>query len=136
MESRTILKKVDKNHFDEIEVTSRLLNIIFDMPIDRQLELLELLDSQGYNGGRRHERTMLKNPWVVVINPDEEPSDSYIKDVSRCGMFIETTRSFTIGEKIIMKFQVPSSKKIFKIVGEVARCQQNGIGVRFRRQLS
>lgn len=135
MEQKIKSRQRDKKHVDEIEVTSRLINIIFDMPIERQLELLKFLDSFGFNGGRRHERTTLKNPWIVAIDPDEEPYDCYIKDVSRCGMFIETRRFFEAGEKIILKFQVPSSKKIFKLVGEVARIQNNGIGVKFKRQL-
>lgn len=136
MEQVLALKRSDKGKVDEIEVTSRLINIIFEMPIDQQIELLEFLDSQGGNPGRRHERTSLKNPWIVMIDPEEEPSECFIKDISRCGMFIETTRKFQVGEKIVMKFQMPSSRKIFRIIGEIARCQENGIGVRFKRQIS
>lgn len=135
MEQNTVLKIRNKKPLDEIEVTSRLLNIIFDMPVIQQLELLKLLDSNGYSGARKHERTNLKNPWVVMIDPEKEPHASYIKDISRCGMFIETMTPFSVSEKITMKFQVPASQKMFKIVGEVVRCQKEGIGVRFKRQM-
>ena len=42
-------KKVDqkKNNFDEIEVTSRLINIILDMPVEQKLDLLDTLDTSG-----------------------------------------------------------------------------------------
>ncbi len=129
-----MVKKKSKKNLDEIEVTSRLLNLIFDMPVAQQLDLLKLLDSNGYKGARKQERTDLKNPWVVVIDPKKDLQTSFIRDISRCGMFIETTASFSIDEKITMNFQVPASRKIFKIVGDVVRCQKDGVGVRFERQ--
>lgn len=136
MEQKTALKIKENKSLDEIEVTSRLLNIIFDMPVDQQLDLLKLLDANGYRGARKHERTDLKNPWIVMIDPEKEPNASFIKDISRCGMFIETRSPFVISELITMRFQVPASLKIFKIVGEVVRRQKDGVGVRFKRQLS
>ncbi|MBU1196020.1 MAG: PilZ domain-containing protein [Proteobacteria bacterium] len=135
MEQNTALKIIEKKPFDEIEVTSRLLNIIFEMPVKQQLDLLKLLDANGYNGARRHERKNLKNPWIVMIDPEKEPDASFIKDISRCGMFIETKSPFVISELITLKFQVPASRKMFKIVGEVVRRQKNGVGVRFKHQL-
>lgn len=134
--TNTAVKINEKKSLDEIEITSRLLNIIFDMPVARQLELLKLLDENGYKGARKHERTDLKNPWIVMIDPEKEPKESFIKDISRCGMFIETKSPFVISEIITMKFQVPSSRKMFKIIGEVVRRQKNGVGVKFKRQLS
>ena len=137
MEQKTILKTPgNKKNIDETDVTSRLLNMIFDMPVDQQLELLDYLDSNGYSGSRRHERTFLKSPWLALVGQKNELHESFIVDVSRCGMFIETSCVFRIGEKITMKFQVPSSKKIFRIVGEIVRSNKNGVGVKYKRQLS
>ncbi len=123
---------------DEIEVTSRLINMVLDMPVSQQLDLLNTLDSTGYDGSRKQPRTLLKNPWVVMIDPEKKRSvyNHLIRDVSRCGMFIETERSFGVGEKILMTFQMPASQKLFKIVGEIVRYQENGIGVKFKRQLA
>ncbi len=123
---------------DEIEVTSRLINLVLDMPIDEQLNLLNLLDSTGYKGARKQPRTLLKTPWVVMIDPEKKNNlnEHRIKDISRCGMLIETECTFGVGEKILLTFQIPVSKKLFKIVGEVVRFQKNGIGVKFKRQLS
>lgn len=124
--------------FDEIEVSSRLLNIIFEMPVEQQLNLLDQLDTSGYRGSRRHTRNRLKNPWVVLIDCENERNccDYFIREISRCGMFIETQGTFCVGEQITMKFQVPANQKIFKIMGEIVRFQENGIGVKFKRQLS
>ena len=130
--------KARTKNFDEIEVTSRLLNIILDMPIEQQLDLLNRLDTSEYKGARRHTRTYLKNPWVILIDPEKEKTsyDYFVKDISRCGMFIETSQSFSVGQKITIKFQIPARKKIFKIIGEIVRYQKNGIGIKFKRRLS
>lgn len=123
---------------DEIEVTSRLLNMILEMSLQQQLDLLKQLDATGYDGARRHVRTHLKTPWAVFFGPEADKASAVdlIKDISRCGMFIETSRSFSVGEKILVKFEVPSSRKIYKILGEIVRFQKKGMGVKFIRRIS
>lgn len=121
--------------FDEMDVTSRLVNIILDMPAEQQLDLLKKLDKSQYEGARRHERHCLKHPWVIAVDSekDEASHDNFIKDISRCGMFIETRRAFLAGEKVTLSFQVPASQKRYKITGEIVRFQKNGVGVKFKR---
>lgn len=136
------VKQKDSAGYDGIEVTSRLMNIILEMPIAQQLDLLEQLDSNGYNSTRKYVRTYLKKPWVVAVDYKEQvlSDDNYfIKDIGRCGMFIEpaqTDRALGIGESITMRFKMPASQKMYKIVGQIVRFQQNGMGVKFLRQLS
>ena len=130
----------ENKYFDEVAITSRLLNIILDMPIDQQCKLLYSLDKSGCKGSRRHTRINLKKPWVVQVDPEKkkQSGDFFINDISRCGMFVEpveTSKSFFVGQNITMKFQIPASKKIFKIVGEIVRLHDNGMGVKFKRQL-
>ncbi len=127
----------DKKNLDEIEVTSRLLNLIFDMPLDHQLKLLKSLDKTGVKGSRQNTRANLKNPWIVQVdaNEDKKANIDYINDISRCGMFIKTSNSFFVGQNITIKFQTPTSKKIFQIIGEIVRLQDNGIGIKFKRQI-
>ena len=139
---KTGVKQKDCTGLDCIEVTSRLLNIILEMPIEQQLDLLECLDSNGYNNTRKYGRTYLKNPWIVAIDYEKQArsDDNYfIKDIGRCGMFIEpakANRSLDIGETITMRFTMPAGKKMYKIVGQIVRFQKNGMGVKFLRQLS
>lgn len=138
MKSPVRHKPPDSRQFDGIDVTSRLMNIILEMPLEQQLDLLEKLDSRKYNGTRRFPRTYLKNPWVVTVNRENEifSDDYYIKDIGRCGMFIEADRTFDVGERVTMQFQMPSSKKAFKIIGKIVRSQDNGIGVKFLKQVT
>ncbi len=127
----------ENKNIDEIEVTSRLLNIIFDMPVDQQLKLLKTLDKTRVKGSRQHARVDLKNPWIVLIDPkeDNKADIDYINDISRCGMFIKTRSSFFVGQNITIKFQNPTSKNVFQIIGEIVRLEDNGIGVKLKRQL-
>lgn len=130
--------KANNSHIDEIEVSSRLINMVLDMPVAQQLDLLNTLDTTGFKGSRKQPRTALKNPWVVVIDPEtkNESYSHHIQDISRCGMFIESDRSFGVGENVMLTFQMPASRKLFKLVGEVVRLQKNGIGVKFKRQFA
>jgi hypothetical protein len=138
MEQPIELTDSQNKEIDEIEVTSRLLNMILEMSLEQQLDLLKQLDATGYDGARRHTRIHLKTPWAVFFDPetDKTPFVDFIKDVSRCGMFIETSRSFSVGEKITIKFEVPSSRKTYRILGEIVRFQKKGIGVKFIRRIS
>ncbi len=129
---------LNNKEIDEIEVTSRLLNIILGMDLEHQLGLLKHLDTVGYGGGaRRHARTCLKKPWAVFFDPGKgkAPCADFIRDISRCGMFIETAQPFSVGEKITVKFEVPTSRKIYRILGKIVRFQENGIGVKFVRRV-
>ena len=122
---------------DDIEITSRLLNIVMDMPVQQQLRLLKKLDASGFSGARRRPRTFLEIPWAVVIDQaagqdDGQGHGSVITDISRCGVFIETPQSFSVGEKILLTFEVPTNRKEYKITGEIVRIHQNGIGVKFK----
>jgi hypothetical protein len=138
MEQPVGLIESQNRDIDEIEVTSRLLNMILEMNLEQQLDLLKQLDATGYDGARRHVRTYLKKPWAVFFDPetDKAPFVDFIKDISRCGMFIETSRSFSVGEKIKVKFEVPSSRKIYKILGEIVRCREKGLGIKFIRRIT
>ena len=51
-------------------------------------------------------------------------------------MFIETNQAFWVDEKIIIKFQMPASQKLYKIMGEIVRFQKTGIGIKFKRKLT
>jgi hypothetical protein len=124
-------------YFDEVEVTSRLLNIILDMSATQQFKILNSLDKSGCQGSRQHARMNAKNPWIIQVDTVQGvKSDEYvINDISRSGMFIESSSSFFVGQNIAVKFQIPVSKKIFQMIVEIVRLQDNGIGVKFKRQL-
>jgi len=84
--------------YNEIEVTSRLLNIILDMSAEQQLSLLDRKNQTGGKDQGRHARRNLKKQWVVQVEPEkgEKQGGSFINDISRCGVFIEFIESSEI----------------------------------------
>lgn len=118
--------------YDGIEITSRLMNIVLEMTLDQQVKLLEKLDEQGYENSRQFSRTCLEKPCVVIVN-NRTQEESYITDICRNGMFIETEQSFKIGERVKLSFRMPASRKILRVTGQIVRSQNNGFGLRFFR---
>ena len=79
-----------ENDFDQIDITSRLLNLIFDMPLELRIRLLKILDKWENEGSRKHAR----KPWVIPIEyaTDDHAFKDVLKDISKGGVFIETKR--------------------------------------------
>lgn len=137
MENPTELSELNGKKIDGIEITSRLMNMILEMKPEEQMDLLKLLDEKGYGGSRRYVRHHLAKPWAVFfeLGKDQTVHADFIQDISRCGMFIESSRSFNVGDKITVRFEVPTSRKIYKILGEIVRLQEKGMGVKFIQQM-
>lgn len=56
-----------------------------------------------------------------------------IQDISASGVFIETRDScFHIGQKIKLSFSLPRLGKLMDIAGEIVRCTETGIGIKFQ----
>jgi len=121
-----------ENNIDEVDITSQLLNLIFDMPVGLKKRLLRILENWENAGYRRHKR----KPWVIPIAyaTDDQTFKGVLKDISKGGVFIETKKSFTVGQTITMKFQLPKGHKLIQATGEIVRSNSRGIGVKFKRQ--
>ena len=55
-----------------------------------------------------------------------------IADISKSGLFIETVRSFNIGEEIIISFNMHGYARPFKIKGSIVCSNRQGIGVQYK----
>jgi len=121
-----------ENNFDEIDITSRLLNLMLDMPVERKIRLIKILDTWENEGSRKHQR----KPWVIPIDyaAEDQAFKDVIKDISKGGVFIETKKSLTVGQTITMNFRLSKSHKLIQATGEIVRSNSKGIGVKFKRQ--
>ncbi len=115
----------------EIAVASRLLNLVLDLPIEKQLELLALKDQLQQKGARKHSRTA----WKVAVEYSNEAQviRDYTKDISSGGVFIETKTPLTPGQELNLKFPLPNYRKLAKVAGEIVWNSPNGIGVKFKK---
>ena len=120
------------NDSEQVNITSRLLNLIFDMSMEKKLKLLKLIDKWESKGARKHNR----KPLLIPIDYTTKylAFKDVIKNISASGVFIETRMPFTVGQDIAMIFRLPKSRKLIQATGEIVRSDSHGIGVKFKRQ--
>ena len=114
-----------------IGVASRLLNLVLDLPIEKQLELLEIMDQMQQDKARKHTR----RAWKVAVeySTGDRVMRDYIKDISSGGVFIETKMPLAVGQELNLKFPLPNYRKLVKVAGEIIWTSPEGIGVKFKK---
>ena len=110
-------------------VTKQLISIILDMPVEEQQDLLQEITERQNKTKRRYQRQSCTKH--VAFSSRNRIFGGQIKDFSEYGVFIESKHSFTIGQPLVMTFEVPNSKEQVRITGKIVRTRPNGIGVKF-----
>ena len=88
------------------------------------------LDNKIHEPNRRKEsRTPCLIPASYKIN--RKLYSSFILDINETGAFIETDRFFSTGDKIVLKFIDPYSRRSSLINGSIAWSSDEAIGVKF-----
>jgi Tfp pilus assembly protein PilZ len=82
---------------------------------------------------RKEPRTSCLIPAHYKIN--RQLYSSFILDINETGAFIETDRSFPAGDKIVLKFLDPYSRRTSLIKGSIAWSRDAAIGVKFNYHL-
>lgn len=83
---------------------------------------------------RKDARKLFEEDHPIIVNcktADAEFNAS-IQDISGSGIFIKTTRPFSIGQEIAMTFKFPKSPKPVMVTGEVVRTTRSGAAVEFK----
>lgn len=89
-------------------------------------------DSSGKDSIRTNPRQRCSVP-VNYVNRDQIFID-YIRDISVDGIFIETSHSFKIGDKISVVIPFSKGNRKVKLKGKIVRSTQDGVGVKFIKQ--
>ena len=125
------------------QVQSELFKFIIDMSEDEKTHLLQQLTKTSYGDEPYQtinlddqESFMRKNPRKICLiavkfQIGDQTIESYIIDISKKGVFIESDEVFTAGQKILMEFKLPNHSHPLKIKGHIARSGPKGIGVKF-----
>ncbi len=114
----------------EPNVIMRLVELITDMPVDKQQALLKDLEKEASKDAREHDR----KSFVMVVDyvTQDRMYKDFIQDISASGLFIETNKTFSIGQNVTLTFPNPNQQEHIKIAGEVVRTTPEGIGVKFK----
>jgi Tfp pilus assembly protein PilZ len=125
------------------DVSSQLCKLIVEMTEEQQVILLEQLESKpvsempertvSLEGNESSMRENPRKPCLINANYTIQDQDfkSYILDISIGGVFIETDKKFTIGQKIVLNFMLPNHQAPFKINGTISWSSPRGFGVKF-----
>jgi Tfp pilus assembly protein PilZ len=117
---RRVLKKYNTNF-------ARLLMMVLEMTEDQQRILLK--NAQQILEKRKKPR----NPCLIpadynVLNMSYR---SFILDINKFGVYIETSGQFAAGQNIILSFDNPFSREKYKLAGEIVWSTADAIGVKF-----
>jgi hypothetical protein len=114
-------------------VTTRLFEIILEMPFkDRRILLKEL--QEKHSQGRRK---FARKPYFMPVDfatPDRAFS-GFIQNISPGGLMLETREVLSVGQQLTLSFMRPKSRNYVKVGGEVVRTVPDGCGVKFNANL-
>ncbi|MBW1859547.1 MAG: PilZ domain-containing protein [Deltaproteobacteria bacterium] len=107
-------------------VTARLIDLISRLPVNAQEVLLKKLEEKTGIYKRKHPR----KPYVseVDFSAGDQAYKELIQDISPSGLFIETRAPLAVGQEITLLLSFPDQERPMKILGEVVRATDEGIG--------
>ena len=113
-------------------ITSRLVDLILKMSAKERQNLLNELEEKYKKGNREFSRKDYKKEVDFVLN--DRIFRGFIQNLSSSGMFIETSESFSEGERITLTFELPEPGEHIKISGKIVRLIPGvGFGVKFNQ---
>ena len=123
-------KQADKLNISVI--TTRLVDLILKMSAKERQTLLNELEEKYKKGNREFSRKDYKKEVDFVLN--ERIFRGFIQNLSASGMFIETSESFSEGQRITLTFELPEPGEHIKVSGKIVRLIPGvGFGVKFNK---
>jgi uncharacterized protein (TIGR02266 family) len=111
-------------------VTARLVDLVSKLPLDAQEVLLTKLEEKTGIYSRKHVRKSYVSE--VDFSTADQAYKELVKDISPGGLFIETRAPLAVGQEITLLLSFPDRERPMKILGEVVRATDQGIGVKFK----
>jgi len=106
-------------------LTDRLFDLVSKMSEEQQADLLKYLSQKT--------RKFDRKTCVLTVDCEVRGSTSldYALDISRGGVFIETTRILDLGEKVRLSLSFRALNKNLKVTGKVVWKSIHGAGIEF-----
>lgn len=104
---------------------------------DKSRDITNLTSDLGMKIHEPNRRKELRTPCLIPAdyNINRRLYSSFILDINETGAFIETDRSFPSGDKVVLKFLDPYSRRASIINGSIAWSSDVAIGVKFNYHL-
>lgn len=110
-------------------ILPELLQLIRNLPVSEQRTLYRELMKKPIK--RKHLR-MASNLEVGYVVDGKEYTDQ-MKDMSYEGLFIETNRSFSVGQKVKLEIPIANSSRFNRTTGVIVRRTRDGIGIKLTK---
>ena len=111
-------------------IISKIIKINLKLKQEQQLKLLRYAEELLIEDKRSSSRKACAIP--INFASQNRIFTDQIKDISKSGLFIETTKPLIVGERVIMSFNINGYDRPFKIRGEIMHANRLGVGVEFR----
>jgi len=111
-------------------ITARLIDLVSKLPLNAQKILLAKLEEKTGIYSRKH----VRKPYIseVDFSNGDQAYKELVQDISPGGLFIETRAPLGVGQEITLLLSFPDRERPMKILGEVVRATDQGIGVKFK----
>jgi uncharacterized protein (TIGR02266 family) len=123
--------KALRENMQESSVTSRLVDLIMKMSDEERERLLRELEEKLSLIKRKYDR----KPYFSIVDYDAKEGSytDFIQNISAGGVFIGTSKAFSVGQEFVLAFPLPISQEHARITGEVVWVGEEGIGVKFKK---
>jgi PilZ domain len=125
------------NELDRNEVRAFIFGIIDDMSDAEMRQLLK--DLEGWQKSKNEKRKYPRRTTLMDITYSSDQRrifEDFVRNISACGLYIETNLVTELDQKLTMTFSHPDSGDPVKVLGKVIRVDSDGIGVQFNKLLS
>jgi hypothetical protein len=112
------------------ETRAFIFQIIDSMPEDEVRQLLKELEDRPKKERRKFDRKDFLSIIDYVV--EDRYYRDFIQNMSENGLFFKPAHTFSVGQTIQITFMSPDYQKPFKINGEIARVNTDGVGVTFK----
>ena len=117
------------NELGRDEIRALIFKEINRMSDVEMRQFYQEFQERQHSKPRKHDR---KDFFMIVdYSVNDQYYRDFIQDISESGVFIRTSQSLSVGQKIQMTFMSPDYQKPFKIKGEIVRIRTDGVGVKF-----
>jgi hypothetical protein len=122
----------ESNGTQSESVTDELIDAIKKLSESQQEYLLQAVkdwidDKRGY--------PRKECQAEVIYSDNNRLVQGMIINISAGGLFLQPDSPFTVGQEITLTFEHPFAKKQMKVVGEIVRSDEKGIGVKFNQNI-
>ncbi len=118
----------------ERQLTERLVKAVSMLSIERKKMLDELIKEWERLDYREDFR--ISCFLAVDYSTKDRLYQDFVNNLSRGGVFIETSAPFQMGQTVSLTISVPFLDKTLKVAGTIVRTERNGIGVQFVKKLT